>query len=63
MYKKAIAYIKIDKEDEPFTIGRGVEQVDPQSSNLSNSTLEKAFRHLGTGKDTEYVWMEKTLIT
>jgi len=43
MYADANAYIRMDQVGPKFSIGRGVKQGDPLSSNLFDATLEGIF--------------------
>ena len=47
MYRKAKAYVKIDRKKGPvFKITNGMKQGDPLSSNLFNCVLEEIFRKM-----------------
>ena len=46
MYRKAKAYVKLDKKKGEFGIRNGVKQGDPLSSSIFNSVLEEIFRKL-----------------
>ena len=46
LYRKAKAYVKLDKKEREFSVRNGARQGDPLSSSIFNSVLEEVFRKL-----------------